>query len=520
MSRLASPAQRFGRAAARGVCLGARALAVAAAGALALAADGPAQDAAGRAPGDTVDVREEVAPLPSELTGPAARSWTVRPRGELSTISAAVDSARPGDTVRVLPGRYREHLRVERPLVLIGVGRPVVDAGGRGHVIEADAPVTVRGFELRGSGTDPDREHAGLMVRDARARVVDNVLEDVYYGVYLKNSPGSVVRGNRITGKPLAPPRRGDGIRLWYTSETEIVGNTVTRTRDVVVFFSDDLSIRENLVRDGRYGLHYMYSDHNRFERNRFVGNQVGSFIMYSSYITLEDNLFAESGGASGLGLGLKDADEIRAAGNLFVENQAGVYLDNSPRGRDARNRFERNVFFENDAGLRTLPSVTGNVFRGNDFLSNHRPVEVTGGVGDAQAARNDWRGNFWDDYSGFDRDGDGVGDTPFVYSRLSEALMSEHPALRLFAYSPVVPVVETASRFFPFLRPSPLVVDSAPRLERGAYRRWRTDPPVAGPESPSGSAPTATADAAAGLLLLAAAAAGVGAVRGLGRSR
>lgn len=477
-----------------------------------------AQEAAGEARVEGASGREDPDPRPSELAGPASRTWTVRPDGPIAAISGALDSAGPGDTIRVLAGRYRERLVIDRPVTLIGVDRPVIDAAGEGHVIEASAPVEVRGFELRDTGTNPDEEHAGVMVRDARAWIADNVLEDVYYGIYLKNSPVSVVRGNRITGKPMPPPRRGDGIRLWYSSDTEIVDNAVTGTRDVVVFFSDRLSIRGNLIREGRYGLHYMYSNHNHFERNRFVRNQVGAFIMYSSAITLEANLFAESGGASGLGLGLKDADSIRAAGNLFVENEAGVYLDNSPRSRDVRNRFERNVFFGNDAGLRTLPSVTGNVFRDNDFVSNHRPVEVTGGVGESHSARNDWRGNFWGGYAGFDRDGNGVGDTPYVYSKLSEDLMADHPTLRLFSHSPVVPVVETVSRFFPFLKPKPLVVDSSPKLTRNAYRRWETDPPVAAPgAAPGGSRPTRAA-AAAGVLLLAASAGAVGAARRLGR--
>ena len=475
-----------------------------------------AQEEAGATRPDTSSAEREPAPWPSDVAGPDSRTWTVRPEGPIAAISAAVDSARAGDTVRVLSGRYRERVVVDRAVTLIGVDRPVLDAGGGGHAIEATAPVEVRGFELRDTGTNPDEEHAGVMVRDARARIVDNVLEEVYYGVYLKNARASVVRGNRITGKVLPPPRRGDGIRLWYSSGTEIVDNTVTRARDVVVFFSDHLSIRGNLIRGGRYGLHYMYSNHNHFERNRFVGNQVGSFIMYSKDITLEDNLFAESGGASGLGLGLKDADSIRAVGNLFVENEAGVYLDNSPRGRDVRNHFRRNVFFENGAGLRTLPSVTGNVFRDNDFVSNHRAVEVTGGVGEDQAARNDWRGNYWSDYAGFDRDGNGVGDTPYVYSKLAEELMTDHPTLRLFSYSPVVPVVETVSRFFPFLKPTPLVVDSAPKLHRDAFRRWEREPPVDPPGAPAPEPRSTRADAV-GLLLLLAAAGAAGAARTLG---
>lgn len=494
-------------------------LAVPAGGVSASVPQEPGHGARTAPPADTVPgASGSIAAWPAERAGPDARTWVVGPEAPIATVSVALDSASAGDTVRVLEGRYAERLEIDVPVTLLGVGRPVLDGGGSGHVVEATAPVVIRGFAIRGTGTNPDQEHAGIMVRGGRARIVDNVLEDVYYGIYLKNAQGSVVRENRITGKPLPPPRRGDGIRLWYSSGTEIVDNRVRRTRDVVVFFSDRLSIRENLIRDGRYGLHYMYSNHNHFERNRFVGNQVGSFIMYSRDITLEDNLFARSRGASGLGLGLKDTDSIRAVGNLFVENDAGVYLDNSPRGRDVRNRFERNLFFENDAGLRVLPSVTGNIFRGNDFVSNGRPVEVTGGVGDDQAARNLWRRNHWSGYAGFDRDGDGLGDTPYVYARLSADLMADHPPLRLLAYSPVVPVVEAVSRFFPFLKPTPLVVDSTPRLRRGPYRRWKADPPVGRPDPASyGSGPASGLEAGAGATLALALAAAAGACRGLG---
>lgn len=395
------------------------------------------------------------------------------------TVSAALEAAAPGDTVRVGPGHYRERLRIDEAVVLVGEGRPVLDGEGGGHVVEATAPLEIRGFALRSSGTGVDDEHAGIMVRGARAVVVDNVLADVLYGVYLKQAPGSLIRGNRISGKPLAPPRRGDGIRLWYSSETRIEDNEVTGTRDVVVYFSSRLVVSGNRISDGRYGLHYMYSDDNVFEGNLFRNNQVGAFIMYSRGVRLRDNVFAESRGASGMGLGLKDADDVVAEGNLFVANASGVYLDNSPRASDAVVEIRSSLFLYNLSAVRLLPSVRDVRVEGNSFVGNDRPAEVSGGMAKGQVAQNDWSGNYWSGYAGFDRDDDGIGDTPYVHARLTDDLLSRHPSLRLFAHSPVMPVVEALRKVFPLLEPEPVVVDPAPRLEARALERWELHPPL-----------------------------------------
>jgi nitrous oxidase accessory protein len=422
-------------------------------------------------------------------TGPPG-VLSVGPEGGFATIGAALEAAGPGDTVRVAPGVYRERLRVEGPVVLVGEGRPVVDAGGEGHVVEAQGGLEIRGFHLRGSGTRTDAEHAGVMVRDGRAVVEDNVLTDVYYGVYLKNAGGSRVRGNHIEGKDLPAARRGDGIRLWHSSGTRVLDNRVHRTRDVVVYFSDDLSIRGNVITAGRYGLHYMYSDHNEFRRNYFSGNQVGAFIMYSTDVSLRGNVFAESRGSSGMGLGLKDADSISAVDNLFVENRSGIYFDNAPRSAGVVNRIADNVFLFNGSGVRMLPSVAGNEFDGNAFVGNDRPARVSGGMGREQVLQNGWDGNYWSGYAGFDRDGDGVGDSPYRYARLTDDLLAEYPGLQFFDRSPVMTVVEAVRRFFPLLEPEPVVVDSAPRLRSDALRRWRASPPVSRPEALPGQDP------------------------------
>ncbi len=317
------------------------------------------------------------------------------------------------------------------------------------------------------------------MVRGAPAVIEDNRIEDTLYGIYLKDAPGSTVRGNAIRGKDFPPPRRGDGIRLWYSPRSTIADNEVMRVRDVVIYFSDSLRVTDNVIRESRYGLHYMYSDDNRFERNRFEANEVGAFIMYSKGIRLESNVFANAEGPSGMGLALKDADRIDAVDNLIVENAIGVHLDNSPGERDATNRFSGNLVLLNGSGVRLLPSVRGNVFEGNSFVANDRPVEVAGGAARDQAGQNRWGGNHWSAYAGFDSDADGVGDTPFQHARIADELLSRHPELRVFSGSPALSLLDVLGRFFPLIEPEPVAVDSVPRVRAAALERWRSHPPV-----------------------------------------
>jgi nitrous oxidase accessory protein len=299
-----------------------------------------------------------------------------------------------------------------------------------------------------------------VLVTADSCRIADNELSDVLFGIYLKDSDGSRVVGNVVEGKDRPLGRRGDGIRLWYSNDVRVEGNRVRRTRDVVIYFSHGLQFRDNQVTDGRYGLHYMYSSDNLFERNEFVGNDVASFIMYSSDIVLRDNVFAQAAGHSGYGIGLKDADRIEVVHNLIVQNQVGLYLDNAPSEMQAHNVIQDNWIVFNDIGVELLPSVRRNDFAGNKFVGNMREVAVSGG---GTALGNGWSGNAWDGAAAWDPDGDGTLDWPYRIDRLSDDLFARHPALRLYELSPAALALDALGRFFPLLEPKPIVVDSMP---------------------------------------------------------
>ncbi|MFF7154663.1 right-handed parallel beta-helix repeat-containing protein [Streptomyces sp. NPDC008139] len=88
-------------------------------------------------------------------------------RGAHRTIAAAVRAARPGATVLVEPGEYRESLTVDRPVVLRaehGAGSVTLypAAEGTPALTVADAHCAVHGFTLRGA----DHAEAAVRVTD------------------------------------------------------------------------------------------------------------------------------------------------------------------------------------------------------------------------------------------------------------------------------------------------------------------------------------------------------------------
>ncbi|MEX0999534.1 MAG: nitrous oxide reductase family maturation protein NosD [Thermodesulfobacteriota bacterium] len=401
----------------------------------------------------------------------------VSPKGPFTSISLALLSAKSGDTIEVNSGTYNEHIIVDKTLNLVGVNEPNIDGGGKGTVVLIKAPgVIFKGFHVSGSGESLTLEDAGIVLDSAQGSIIeDNRLHDVLFGIYLKNSSATLIRNNIIVGKDLPIPVRGDGIRLWYSSGTKIIDNTITGARDLVMWWSGDTLIKGNKIEKGRYGLHYMYSDNNVFEDNLFIDNYVGGFLMYSSNIKFNYNIFARNQGpATGYGIGFKDLDNIVSKDNLFIDNRIGIYMDNSPHSVDSWNALEDNVIAFNDIGISFMPSIERNIIVSNSFIDNAEQVQVRGG---GTLAGNDWykggSGNYWSDYIGYDENNDGIGEIPYKAESLFENLIDSYPNLRVFVFSPVAQAIELASDAFPVMKPEPKVTDNYPLMNFKIPKRY-----------------------------------------------
>lgn len=385
---------------------------------------------------------------------------------EVTGLQAAIDAAADGDTILVEGGQFDGPIEIARPLTLIGTDGATIDGHGEGTIVRITAPdVTLQGFTIRNSGSNFDKEDSGVYVdRGDRARILDNEILDTLFGVNVAQSPGIVISGNHIIGKDVEMGVRGDGIKVWYSHETEITHNNVERSRDLLVWYSNHVAVNDNVVVDGRYGFHFMNSDDGEASRNHLIDNSVGIYLMYGKRFTIHDNLLQGSRGPSGHGLGLKEIDGVDVVGNIIHDNRIGVYIDTSPLSYDVYNTFDTNLIAYNDIGLGLLPSSTRNIFTRNSMVDNLEQVSVLGG---GPLGENTWSvdgvGNFWSDYAGYDADGDGIGDVAFQNQQLSEQLMTTWPVLQLFRFSVAETAVDFGSKAVPVFRKEPIFEDEYP---------------------------------------------------------
>jgi nitrous oxidase accessory protein len=377
-----------------------------------------------------------------------------------------IDAAPSGAVLKPSPGRYAGPAVVTRPLTIDGGGEVTIDAGDRGTVFQLKTDgATLRGLHLTGSGASHDTEDSCLDVRGNHNTIEHLVIDNCLFGIDLKQADDNIVRANSISSKPLELGLRGDGIRLWYSRRNLIEGNRITDSRDVVAWYSHENVFRDNIGRRSRYSLHFMYAFDNIVEGNQFYDNTVGVYLMYTERGIIRHNIISHATGAAGMAIGFKESSGTLVEGNTIIYCATGIGSDISPFQPGTKITIRGNRIAYNGIGILFNSDLGGNEMLDNDFEGNITAVAYGGGGGRA-AGHNHWRGNYWDDYQGFDRDHDGVGDTPYEMFAFTDSIWMETPAARFFQLTPAMELLDFLERLAPFSTPDRLVKDDAPRIQ------------------------------------------------------
>ncbi|XRD81755.1 nitrous oxide reductase family maturation protein NosD [Dyella halodurans] len=381
-------------------------------------------------------------------------------------IGAAVAQASPGDTVEIERGQYVENLRIDKPLTLLGLGRPTLSGGGQGDVIRVAAPdVRIEGLIVRDSGDDLAAQQAGIYIQPGSHRAVVRHCDfaHVLFGLWIEKSDQVTIEDNLITGmREKLSSQRGNGIELYNTEGASIERNHISFARDgIYVDVSHHARFVGNRIHDVRYGTHYMNSYHNLWEGNESFHNLGGLALMEVRDLVVRNNV---AWGNAGHGIMLRTIQDSTIAGNVSAGNGVGLFV------YDAEYVVLRgNLVIGNEVGVHLWAGSYNNEVDANDFIGNAEQVSY-GATRDVHWGMRE--GNYWSNYLGWDGNADGYGDIPFEANELTDRLVSRYPFVKLLDSSPALQALGLAARQFPILRVA-TIIDAHPAM-RPHHADWR----------------------------------------------
>ncbi len=393
------------------------------------------------------------------LAAPIAAAERLVP-AEAGALLSAIAGAAPGDVLILAPGRHDGPVLLDRPVTLDGKGQAVIDGHGKGSVIRVTGDdVTLRGLEIVGSGSSHTDIDSGIrLLKGAERPLVEgNRLIGNLVGIDVHGATDATLRGNTIVGRRDAHMNaRGNGVYVWMAPGLLVEGNDIRYGRDgIFVNVSHHNTFRNNLLRDLRFGVHYMYANNNEVSGNVSIGNHLGFALMSSHHLTVTDNL---SLGDRSHGVMLNAVSNAEIAGNLVRGGaEKCTFIYNAQRNVIHDNRFEGCAI-----GIHFTAGSEKNTLTGNAFIGNREQVKYVG------SRDIEWsfegQGNFWSDHPAFDLDGDGIADGRFRPNDLMDHILWSQPAAALLIGSPAVQLIRWSQANFPATLPGG-VRDSFPLM-------------------------------------------------------
>jgi len=241
------------------------------------------------------------------------------------------------------------------------------------------------------------------------------------YGIDVFVSNNNIISNNIITNNDR------DGIDLTHTHNNIISNNIITNNNGtgIDLSYSDNSIASNNIITNNSksnihfygWGIALTFSDNCTISNNSITNNEgSGVYVSSSDNNTVIDNTIADNGKN---GIRVSYANYNTFSGNTIVNNSRFGVSFTGPRNEENIypayfNTFSGNTIRDNTRfGVYVNKLCLGNFFYYNNFISNDQNAQDEGKI-------NLWynpiekEGNYWDDYTGVDRNGDGIGDTPY----------------------------------------------------------------------------------------------------------
>lgn len=390
-----------------------------------------------------------------------ARTIIVGPTGPIRSLKKAIEQANDRDSILLLRATYREgNIVLTKSLTILGQNNPVLDGENKYETLLISGKnIVIRGITFLNSGYSAMNDFASIKLVDCTSITLENnIIQNAYFAIHISNTSYAVIRNNKIIGRPASEQMTGNGIHLWKSNHATIERNYVKGHRDGIYFeFVTQSLITDNVSEKNiRYGLHFMFSNDDSYQRNTFRNNGAGVAVMYSKKVTMIKNHFEQNWGPSAYGILLKDITDSYIQQNTFYKNTVGIHMEGS-----SRIEIQKNTFDGNGWALKVQASCDDNVFHHNNFTGNSFDAGTNGTM-----VLNKFYNNYWDKYEGYDINKDGIGDIPYHPVSMYSMIVEQNPHALMLMRSFTVSLIDKAEKAIPSLTPENLM-DEKPLMKQ-----------------------------------------------------
>jgi nitrous oxidase accessory protein len=390
-----------------------------------------------------------------------ANTITVGKSQVITSLRKAVALAKNGDTILLQRGLYQEgNIIINESICLIGINEPILDGENKYEILTISGErIVVKGIHFRNSGYSSMDDYASIGMVDASYCIIENnFIEHAYFGIHASNASNCIISGNVIKGIPKEEQTSGNAINLWKCDSMLIQNNDVQGHRDGIYFeFVTNSYVYQNHSHNNiRYGLHFMFSNHDTYMENRFSENNAGVAVMYSHHVVMHSNIFQSNWGPNAYGLLLKEISDANILNNKFDQNTTGILMESANRMEVQLNDFKNNGW-----ALRISASCNESSLHHNNFIANTFDVATNGTM-----MLNRFYNNYWDKYDGYDMNRDGLGDIAYHPVSMYSMVIEQNPNSLLLLRSFMVSLLDKAEKAIPSLTPENLI-DEQPLIRR-----------------------------------------------------